>query len=64
MINPTDIEGCHRLPLGHNSTTDKKSVIVKLVNRKHSELSLKSKVYLNHSLCPYYRDIWGKCKDL
>ena len=43
MINPTDIEGCHRLPLGRNSTTDNKRVIVKFVNRKHSELMLRSK---------------------
>ena len=67
-----DIEGCHRLPLGRNNTTDKKRVIVKFVNRKHSKLklrskksiSMKSKVYINHSLCPYYCYIWAKCKDL
>ena len=49
-----------------------KRVIVRLVNRKHSELMLrskksigwKSKIYINHSLCPYYCYIWGKCKDL
>ena len=72
MINPTDIEDCHRLPLGRNSTTDNKRVIVKFVNRKHSELMLRSKksissnskVYINNSLCPYYRYIWCKCKDL
>ena len=65
MINPTDIEGCHCLPLGRNSTTDNKRVIVKFVNRKHSELMLrskksiisKSKVYITHSLYPYYRYI-------
>ena len=65
MINPTDIEGCHCLALGRNSTTDNKRVIVKFVNRKHSELMLrskksiisKSKVYITHSLYPYYRYI-------
>ena len=69
ITNPSDIEGCHRLPLGRNSN---KRVIVKFVNRKHSELMLrskksissKSKVYINHSLYPYYRYIWKKCKDL
>ena len=63
--NPADIEDCHCLPLGRNSTTDNKGVIVKFVNRKHSELMLrskksissKSKVYINHLLCPYYRYI-------
>ena len=73
IINSADIEGCrHRLPLGRNSTTDNKRVIVKSINRKQSELMLrskksissKSKVYINHSLCPYYRYIWKKCKDL
>ena len=61
-INLADIKGCHHLPLGHNSTTDNKRVIVKFGNRKHSEFKLhskksissKSKLYINHSLCPYY----------
>ena len=62
IINSADIEGCrHRLPLGRNSTTDNKRVIVKSINRKQSELmlrskksvSLKSKVHINNSLCPY-----------
>ena len=60
------------MPQGRNSTTDNKRVIVKFVNRKHSELMLRSKksisseskVYISHSLCLYYRYIWGKCKDL
>ena len=73
IINSADIEGCrHRLPLGRNSTTDNKRVIVKFVNRKHFELMLrskksissKSKVHITNSLCPYCRYIWGKCKDL
>ena len=63
IINPADIEACHRLPLGRNSTTDNKRVIVKFVNKKHSKLLLhsrksissKSKLYINHSSCPYYR---------
>ena len=72
IIDPADIEGCHHLPLGCNSTTDNKRVIVKFVNRKHSELmvcskksiSSKSKIYINHLLCHYYCYIWRKCKDL
>ena len=71
-ISPMDIEGCHRLPLGRNSTNTTKQVIVKFVNRKHSEAMLqrkkdinsKNKVFVTHSLCPYYRFLWGKCKDL
>ena len=59
VINPADIEGCHRLPQGRNSTTDNKHVIVKFVNRKYSEfmlcskklISSKSKVLLGEN-CP------------
>ena len=71
-VNPLDIEGCHRLPLGRNATNTTKQVIVKFGNMKHSEAMLqhkkdikqKSKVFVSHSLCPYYRFLWGKCKEL
>ena len=79
-INPKDIEGCHRLPLSRNSRGQDKRVIVKFVNRKHSEallrykkrissksfshLNVPNKIFISVSLCPYYRYIWGKCKDL
>ena len=67
-----DIEGYHRLPLSRNNTDGTKSVILKFVNRKHSEdvlrfkkiISARSKVFISNSLCPYYRYLWGKCKDL
>ena len=32
--------GCHRLPIGRNTTNTVKRVIVKFVNRKHSEAML------------------------
>ena len=35
-----DIEGCHRLPPGRNTTNTTKRVFVKIVNRKHSEAIL------------------------
>ena len=57
-----------------------KRVIGKFVNRKNAEALLKdkkwisgksfghlhvtNKVFVSVSLCPYYRYIWGKCKDL
>ena len=67
-----DIEGYYRLPLGRNTTNTTKQVIIKFVNRKHSEVMLqrkkytnsKNKVFVTHSLCPYYCFLWGKCKDL
>ena len=71
-ISPMDIEGCHRLPIGRNTTNTTKQVIVKFVNQKHSKAMLqqkkdinsKNKVFVTHSLYPYYRFLWGKCKDL
>ena len=79
-IDPKDIEGCHRLPLPRNSRGQDKRMIVKFVNRKHSEVLLRdkkrissktfsrlnvpNKIFISVSFCPYYRYIWGKCKDL
>ena len=71
-VNSLDIEGCHRLSLGRNATNTNKRVIVKFVNMEHSEAILqhkkgiikKSKVFVRHSLCPYYRFLWRKCKEL
>ena len=79
-VDARDIEGCHRLPLSRNSRGHDKRVIVKFVHRKCAEALLKdkkrisgknfghlivtNKVFASVSLCPYYRFIWGKCKDL
>ena len=79
-IEPKDIEGCHRLPVFRYSRDSNKRVTVKFVNRKHPEAMLRNKksisnkdfshlnvhgkVFVSVSLCPYYRYIWGKCKDL
>ena len=62
----------HRLPSGSVNTSNNKRVIVKFVNRKHSEAMLRlkksinsrSNVYITNSLCPYYRFLWGKCNEL
>ena len=63
------IVDCHRLPLGKNATNTIKRAIMKFVNRKHTEDMLqrkkdKVKEFVSHSLCPYYRFLWGKCKEL
>ena len=60
----------HRLPLGRNATNTTKRVIVNLINRKHTEaiphhkkyINKKSKVFVSHSFCPYYRLLWEKQK--
>ena len=64
------IERCHRLPLSRNNAGGTKRVFVKFVNRKHSEdilrlkkiISSRSKVF--NSLYPYYRYLWGNCKEV
>ena len=61
-IGHMDSESCHRLPFSKNNAGGAKRLIVKFVNRKHSEdmLRLKkiisscSKVFISNSLCPYY----------
>ena len=71
-IGHMNIEGCHQLPLSRNSAGGTQRVIVKFVNRKHSEdmlrlqkiINSRSKVFIFNSLCPYYRYLWGKCKEL
>ena len=71
-ISDMDIEGCYGLLLGRKANNTTKRVIVKCVNRKHSEamlqrkkdINIKSKLFVNHLLCPYYQYLWGKCKDL
>ena len=79
-VDHNDIEGCHRLPISRYNRDDNKRVIVKFVNRKHSEsllykkksissrdfsnINIPSKIFVSVSLCPYYQFIWDKCKDL
>ena len=69
-IDPKDVEDCYRLPLSRNSRGQDKRVVVKFLNRKHSEallrekkrissknfnhLNVLNKVFVSVSLCPYY----------
>ena len=70
-MNPYDIEVCHRIPSRCVNTSNSKRMIVKFVNRKHSEAMLRlrrsinsrSSVYIMISLCPYIGFLRGKCKD-
>ena len=68
-VDHNDIESCHRLPVSRYSQNNYKRVIVKLVNRKHSEsllykkkslssrdfsnINIPSKIFVSVSLCPY-----------
>ena len=75
-VNQNNIEGCHHLPASRYSRSNNKRVIVKFVNHSlpfkkksvssgdFSNINISSKIFVSVSLCPYYRFIWGKCKDL
>ena len=78
-ISETEIKACHWLPAKRNVTNVKRA-IVKFVSRKHGEsilskkftlsstdfprLNINNKLYVNPCPCPYYRYLWGRCKDL
>ena len=75
-----DTEACHRLPLSNAQANKDpnqcKRVVVKFVNHKllerllqissmsYNHLNITGRVFVNTSLCPYYRFLWGQCKSL
>ena len=77
-ISPDNIEACHRLnkPANNKKVIIKfskrkdaqrvKKNKVKLKNKDLSSINLPSsaKIYINESLCGYYRYLWSKCKRL
>ena len=72
MVDPSNVEDCHWT----KSSKGPKKVIVKLSRRKNaskicllkkglkgmnlSSLGINSTVYINASLCTYYKILWGK----
>ena len=63
-ITGEGIEACHRLSKQDcEHVMRKKNELRKL---KPSELDLPNgtKLYINESLCPYYRGLWNQCKKL
>ena len=74
-IDPSNIEDCHWL-----KSNGPKKVIIKFVRRKDANLVRKNKnklkgmnlssvginnpVFINDSLCSYYKMLWRKCKKL
>ena len=74
-VNPNDIEACHRLKKKDRTIikfSSRKTCLKALINRKKlkdldkEEIGFpnSTKLFLNESLCPYYRGIWGKCRGL
>ena len=79
-VKADDIEACHRLPKGRKQQKLPASTIVRFVNRKKVEmLKMKRKdevnlerigfpkgmkIFFNDNLCPYYRNLWYKCRHL
>ena len=76
MVDLSNVEDCHWI----KSSKGPKKVIVKLSRRKDankicllkkglkgmnlSSLGINSTVYINDSLCNYYKMLWGKCWKL
>ena len=71
---PEDLEDCHRIKgdgtIVKFSSRRKSSVVLrknkKLKNIDGSKFNFNAgvKLYINESLCPYYRGLWGKYKKL
>ena len=71
---PEDLEDCHRIKGDRTivkfSSRRKSSKVLrkkkKLKNIDGSKFDFNAgvKLYINESLCPYYRGLWGKCKKL
>ena len=75
-IHPDHIEACHWI----KSNAGPKKVIIKMSRRKDadkirrakknlkglnlSSIGINSAVYINDSLCRYYKNLWAKCKKL
>ena len=79
-VNFDDIEACHRLPKNKRHKDLPPVTIVRFVNRRKAESLLKNKNknvdvekigipigtknFFNDNLCPYYRNLWFKCRKL
>ena len=75
-VHPDHIEACHWI----KSNAGPKKVIIKMSRRKDgdkiprakkklkglnlSSIGINSAVYVNDSLCRYYKNLWAKCKKL
>ena len=77
-VNTDLVEDCHRIPskgspkkviLKLSRRKDSRRVLLnkkKLKQLKPESLNLPAsvKIYINESLCPYYKKLWTKCKKL
>ena len=77
-INPNLVEVCHRLPSESSSKKfivklNRRKDIHRILSNKNKLKNLKpesvhlpgeTKVFINESLCLYYKKLWSKCKSL
>ena len=75
-VDPKNVEDCHWLKTRNSS----KKVIIKLSKRKDADkirqvkkklkslnlesMGISSPIFINDSLCAYYKKLWAKCKKL
>ena len=74
QVNERDIQDCHRLKYGKTIVkfSNRKDCLQILRVKKNlkeldpTELDFEegTKIFVNESLCPYYRGLWNKCKML
>ena len=78
LVNTDLVKDCHRIPskgspkkviLKLRRQKDSRRVLLnkkKLKQLKPESLNLPAgvKIYINESLCPYYKKLWTKCKKL
>ena len=79
-VDPQNIEACHRLKSDDNDRSNKVIVkfskrkdVVRIMNKKKSlknanldgtGLPPSTSLFINPSLCSYYKYLWSKCKAL
>ena len=59
-VDPENVEDCHWVKTQHS----KKVIIKKLKGKNLTSLGVNTSVYINDSLCIYYKKLWAKCKKL
>ena len=60
------MEACHRLRNKHRTIVkfSSRRKIAEIFNKKKILKDTGSRIYINESLCPYYKGLWNKCRNL
>ena len=67
VVGPSNVEGCQKVivKLSRRKDANKIRLLKKrLKGRNLSSLGINATVYINDSLCTYYKMLWSKCGKL